>query len=66
MRLTTISAFGVGVGVVMAGADMQIDFPGFLRAPRAEQNLQVSTTTELILHLRLTFFPDIQRRSRRR
>ncbi|KAH7360154.1 hypothetical protein BKA65DRAFT_546885 [Rhexocercosporidium sp. MPI-PUGE-AT-0058] len=24
----------------MAGADMKIDFPGFLRAPRAEQNLQ--------------------------
>jgi len=40
MRLTTISAFGLGVGVVMAGADMQIEFPGFLRAPRAEQNLQ--------------------------
>ncbi|KAH7395933.1 hypothetical protein BKA64DRAFT_72856 [Cadophora sp. MPI-SDFR-AT-0126] len=40
MRLTTISTFGLGVGVVMAGADMQIDFPGFLRAPRAEKNLQ--------------------------
>ncbi|PVH84647.1 hypothetical protein DL98DRAFT_512071 [Cadophora sp. DSE1049] len=40
MRLTTISTFGLGVGVVIAGADMQIDFPGFLRAPREEQNLQ--------------------------
>ncbi|KAH9224130.1 hypothetical protein DL95DRAFT_379054, partial [Leptodontidium sp. 2 PMI_412] len=40
MRLFTISTFGLGVGVVIAGADMQIDFPGFLRAPRAEQNLQ--------------------------
>ena len=54
MRLTTISAFGLGVGVVMAGADMQIEFPGFLRAPRAEQNLQVSSTTGVILLSRLT------------
>ncbi|KAK0101328.1 hypothetical protein ONS95_006504 [Cadophora gregata] len=40
MRFTTMSSFGLVVVVVMAGADMQIDFPGFLRAPRAEQNLQ--------------------------
>ncbi|CZT49401.1 uncharacterized protein RSE6_10243 [Rhynchosporium secalis] len=43
MRLFTISTFGLGVGVVLAGADIQIDFPGFLRAPRQEQNLQTFT-----------------------